>query len=102
MIRKVNIKEFSPKTDDVIWDVRDAKAYKTAHLEGAINHPIETLTADLLASVADPVYVLCGGGSRAGKAATILDELDNARDIVVLQGGTRGAKSCGLSIISEG
>lgn len=98
MIRKINIKEFTPSEGDIIWDVRDEKAYNEAHLAGAENKPISTLTEDLLASVADPVYVLCGGGSRAGKAATLLDEMDDSRDIVILQGGTRGAKACGLPI----
>lgn len=101
MIRKINIQEFTPNADDVIWDVRDAKAYDEAHLAGAVNQPISTLTAELLASVADPVYVLCGGGSRAAKAATLLDEIDPKRDIVILQGGTRGAKACGLAIESN-
>lgn len=98
MIRKLPIKEFTPSADDTIWDVRDAKPYNEAHLKHAKNQPIDTLTAELLASAKDPVYVLCGGGSRAGKAAVILDELDSARDIVILQGGTRGAKAAGLPI----
>lgn len=99
MIRKINIKEFSPSAGDIIWDVRDAKAYHEAHLDGAENKPLDTLTPELLASVPDPVYVLCGGGSRAGKAATKLDEFDAKRDIVILQGGTRGAKACGLAVV---
>lgn len=100
MIRKVDIKTFTPNETDVIWDVRDAKAYHEAHLVGAENKPINTLSKELLASVPDPVYVLCGGGSRAAKAATLLDELDSSRDIVILQGGTRGAKAAGLPIIT--
>lgn len=101
MIREIPITEYSPNLSDTIWDVRDEKAYKQGHIEHAKNQPLETLTADLLNQTQGTVYVLCGGGTRASKAATLLEEIDNSRDIVILQGGTRGAKSVGMTIISE-
>lgn len=101
MIREILITEYSPNSSDTIWDVRDEKAYKQGHIEHAKNQPLETLTADLLNQTQGTVYVLCGGGTRASKAATLLEEIDNSRDIVILQGGTRGAKSAGMTIISE-
>lgn len=101
MIREIPITEYSPNLSDTIWDVRDEKAYKQGHIEHAKNQPLETLTADLLNQTQGTVYVLCGGGTRASKAATLLEEIDNSRDIVILQGGTRGAKSAGMMIINE-
>ncbi|MFW2176387.1 MULTISPECIES: rhodanese-like domain-containing protein [unclassified Moraxella] len=101
MIRELSITNFTPSEDDTIWDVRDEKAYKEGHIEYAKNHPLDTLTNDLLNQTDGTVYVLCGGGTRAGKSATLLDSFDDSRDIVILQGGTRGAKSAGMTIVSE-
>lgn len=101
MIREIPITDYTPNADDTIWDVRDAKAYKEGHIEHAKNQPLDTITADLLNQTQGTVYVLCGGGTRAGKSAQLLDGFDNSRDIVILQGGTRGAKSAGMTIVSE-
>ncbi len=85
-----------------IWDVRDNASYLAGHIEGAINHPInDGIDKRVLDSTEGTVYVLCGGGSKAVKASKHLDELDNSRDIVILTGGTRGAKSAGMTIVEK-
>lgn len=99
MIREIPITDFIPTAQDTIWDVRDQSAYHNAHLEHATNQPLASLTPTLLAQTTGTVYVLCGGGSKAGKAAALLDSYDPARDIVHLTGGTRGAISAGMPII---
>lgn len=101
MIREIAITDYTPNENDTIWDVRDEKAYKEGHIAHAKNQPLDTLTAELLANTDGTIYVLCGGGTRAGKSATLLDSFDSSRDIVILQGGTRGAKSAGMEIVSE-
>lgn len=101
MIRYLNITDYMPSENDTIWDVRDAPAYNEGHIEYAKNQPLSTLTADLLNQTQGTIYVLCGGGTRAGKSATLLDSFDNSRDIVILQGGTRGAKTAGMKIVSK-
>lgn len=84
-----------------IWDVRDHPDYVKGHLEGAVNRPVnQGFEAAMLTSIEAPVYLLCGGGSKAPRAAKALQELDNALEIVILTGGTRLAKSAGLSIIT--
>lgn len=100
MISKLAITEFTANATDTIWDVRDAKAYAEGHIEHATNQPLASLTAELLASVPDPVYVLCGGGSKAGRAADTLQGFDGSRNIVILTGGTRGAKAVGMCIVT--
>lgn len=100
MIREQTISEFTPTADSTIWDVRDSKAYQEGHLEHAIHRPLESLTADLLAETQGTVYVLCGGGTRAAKAAEQLNSFDDSRDIVILTGGTRGAKAAGMTIVT--
>ena len=44
------------------------------------------------------IYILCGGGSKAPRAAEKLESLDGSRDYVVLMGGTRAARDAGLPL----
>ncbi|RYY80206.1 MAG: rhodanese-like domain-containing protein [Moraxellaceae bacterium] len=100
MIRKLEITTFDFPEDAVIWDVRDAKAFAEGHVKGAVNQPIHDLSADQLSQIdaAQPIYVLCGGGSKAPRAAELLHSFDESRDIVVLMGGTRAAKAAGMAL----
>ena len=83
-----------------IWDVRDNSAYLEGHLEGAVNRPVEAgFAADMLATVTGPLYVLCGGGSKAPRAAALINELNPELEVVILTGGTRQAKTEGLTIV---
>lgn len=102
MIRKLDITTFDFPQGAVIWDVRDEKSFQEGHIQGAINHPIASLGQAQLDSVpADQtIYVLCGGGSKAPRAAEMLHHLDANREVVVLMGGTRAAKAAGLAIVS--
>ncbi|WP_130804274.1 rhodanese-like domain-containing protein [Acinetobacter ihumii] len=100
MIRKQEITTFEFPENAIIWDVRDAKSYAEGHVKGAINQPIHDLNADSLTQVAadQPIYILCGGGSKAPRAAELLDGLDTEREYVILMGGTRAAKDAGLPL----
>lgn len=100
MIRKLEITTFDFPDNAVIWDVRDAKAFAEGHVKGAVNQPINDLSADQLSQIdaGQPIYVLCGGGSKAPRAAELLHSFDENRDIVVLMGGTRAAKAAGMQL----
>lgn len=100
MIRKLEITTFDFPEDAIIWDVRDAKAFAEGHVKGAVNQPIGDLSADQLSQIeaGQPIYVLCGGGSKAPRAAELLHSFDESRDIVVLMGGTRAAKAAGMAL----
>ncbi|WP_151777972.1 rhodanese-like domain-containing protein [Acinetobacter brisouii] len=100
MIRKQEITTFEFPDNAVIWDVRDAAAYAEGHLKGAINQPINDLDINVLTQVNtdQPIYILCGGGSKASRAAEKLEDFDSSREYVVLMGGTRAAKEAGLPI----
>ena len=101
MIRELAITDFSATANDTVWDVRDSKAFAQGHIESAKNQPLDTLTAELLATTDGTVYVLCGGGSKAAKAVALLNEIDPKRNIVHLTGGTRAAKAAGMTIVSD-
>ncbi|MBJ9986774.1 rhodanese-like domain-containing protein [Acinetobacter sp. S40] len=100
MIRKQEITTFEFPENAIIWDVRDAKSYAEGHVKGAINQPINDLKTDSLTQVAadQPIYILCGGGSKAPRAAELLDGFDAEREYVILMGGTRAAKDAGLPL----
>ena len=100
MIKELAVTAFSPSELHTIWDVRDAKAYAEAHLQYAKNQPLETINDQLLATipVAKPIYVLCGGGTKAGRAAALIESLDSQREVIILTGSTRAAKAAGMVI----
>ena len=100
MIRKQEITTFEFPEGAVIWDVRDASAYAETHVKGASNQPITALSAESLTQVTadQPIYILCGGGSKAPRAAELLEGFDSSREYVVLMGGTRAARDAGLAL----
>ena len=100
MIRKQEITTFEFPEGAIIWDVRDSNAYAEGHVKGAVNQPINGLTADSLTQVAadQPIYMLCGGGSKDLRAAEKLEAFDQAREYVILVGGTRAARDAGLPL----
>lgn len=51
MIRKQEITTFEFPEGAVIWDVRDSNAFAEAHIKGAVNQPINDLSADSLTQV---------------------------------------------------
>lgn len=101
MIRKQEITTFEFPENAIIWDVRDAKAYAEAHVKGAVNQPITDLSVQSLAQVTtdQPIYILCGGGSKAPRAAELLESFDNQREYVILMGGTRAARDAGIALV---
>lgn len=108
MIRELPVTELAKELADKnvsledanIWDVRDESAYIEGHISGASNQPINAgIDKQALDNAQGTVYVLCGGGSKAPRAANTLEDLDSSRDIVILTGGTRGAKSAGMDIV---
>jgi rhodanese-related sulfurtransferase len=100
MIRKQEITTFEFPEDAIIWDVRDPSAYAEAHVKGAVNQPITDLSVESLTQVStdQPIYILCGGGSKAPRAAELLEGFDSVREYVVLMGGTRAAQAAGLPL----
>ncbi len=100
MIRKQEITTFDFPENAIIWDVRETSAFNEAHLKGAVNQPITLLSEQVLSQVpADqPIYILCGGGSKAPRAAELLESFDKQREYVILMGGTRAARDAGLPL----
>lgn len=101
MINSIAITDFQPQTNDIIWDVRDAKAYAEGHWQPAQHQALESISLATLQTLPSEqtIYVLCGGGTKAGRAAQLIEELDKQRQVVILTGGTRAAKAAGLPMV---
>lgn len=101
MIKTLDIANFSPNADIVIWDVRDTDSFKGGHIAHAANVPLDAITAELLNQTVGDIYILCGGGTKAVKACEFLEKLNPNRTYVHLTGGTRGAKALGWTLITD-
>ena len=86
-------------------DVRDADAFAGGHVQGAVNRPIDTLDPAAIAAEAaafygeagGPVLTLCGGGTRAGKAAVLLR--DAGVEAQSVAGGTKSCRAAGMDVV---
>ena len=99
-MKKLPITEFDLNQAAIVWDVRDAQAYAEGHVQAAQNRPLDQITLEQVAAVPldQPIYVLCGGGTKAVRAAALIASLEPARRVVELKGGTRAAKAAGMVI----
>ena len=89
------------REDALVLDVRETTAFAGGHLLGAKNMPLASIEAragELDKHKAKPVIVVCGDGSRASKAATILREKGFA-NVVNLSGGFAAWQQAGLPVV---
>jgi rhodanese-related sulfurtransferase len=83
-----------------VIDVRTPAEYKSAHVVGAMLHPLDRLDAAAYCQntgTDKPVYILCQSGKRASIAAEQLSAAGHTQAIVV-EGGTLAAIDAGLDI----
>lgn len=59
-----------------IIDVRNADQYEKGHAPGSINIPLPEMESrlDEIRKMKDPIVVVCGGGTRNGKAHELLKQ----------------------------
>jgi rhodanese-related sulfurtransferase len=91
------VQEMLNRGEAVLIDVRDAGPFTEAHPHGATNVPIDQL-ADRAAELPDDVTVVvsCGGGTRGGRGATILNDL--GIEAKTMATGLRGWRAAGLPV----
>jgi len=86
------------KSGDLLIDVRTPAEFRSEHVAGAENLPLDKLNTEAFCQQHgkdSPVYILCHSGTRSGKAA---DRLATAghENIVVVEGGTAAAIEAGV------
>lgn len=73
----------------VVIDVREPDEWNAGHVPGAIHIPLGQVVARVGEVTRDePVYVVCGTGSRSGKAAQFYRS--QGIDAINVNGGTKG------------
>lgn len=83
-------------------DVRSPAEFRTQHIAGARNVPLDQLAPETLATQlrqeglqrGDELFLLCQGGQRARRAAEQLQHL--LPGVQVIDGGTQACVACGL------
>lgn len=82
----------------IILDVRSVEEYRSGHIPGARNVPIDQLEGQLASlgiAKSDEVVVHCEGGVRAAKAEALLTAA-GYQHVVDLQGHMKGWRDSGL------
>lgn len=88
------------RADVRLLDVRTPGEYESAHIPGAYNVPLDTLgehAAELRATVAEPVVLICQSGNRARRAEDALREC-SMLNVHVLEGGMAGWLAAGQPV----
>ncbi len=85
----------------LVVDVRPTAEFAAGHLPNARNIPADDVSkrAGELPT-GKPVIVVCGSGSRAGKAATAL-RAAGRQDVFCLEGGIAGWQQAGLPLVKK-
>ena len=84
----------------LVLDVRSAEEFKSGHIPGAVNIPIDELPSrlgELKVAKGDEVVVHCERGPRAAKAEALLVQ-SGYTDVVDLSGHMKGWRDAGLPV----
>ncbi len=82
------------RAGDTVIDVRTPDEYAGGHIAGALNIPIDMLTAAALPD--GQLITTCSAGGRGGRAAHLLDAA--GRSAFSVAGGTKAWQAAGLPI----
>jgi rhodanese-related sulfurtransferase len=88
------------RADVRLLDVRTPGEYETVHITGAYNVPLDTLgehSAEIRATVAEPVVLVCQSGARARRAEEAL-KAAGMPNLHVLEGGVNGWVAAGKPV----
>lgn len=88
----------------LILDVRSPGEFETAHIDGAINLPVDQLDPhlrDIVAADCGTLVLVCQSGARAERAADKLTS-EGGSDLVLLAGGMNAWQSAGAPVERSG
>ncbi len=97
-VREVDVEQFATqrREDMSVLDVRSAEEFAAGHVPGAVNVPLEQVTADPGRYAGRELYVVCQSGGRSLKAAEALNAA--GATAVSVSGGTGGWTSSGRPV----
>lgn len=88
----------------LVLDVRSPGEFETAHIEGAVNIPVDRLDPhlrDIVAGAGGTLVLVCQSGGRAEQAASKLTR-EGKRDLLLLAGGMNAWQSAGAPVQRTG
>lgn len=77
------------ETNTLVLDVRSPGEFETAHIDGAVNIPVDRLDPhlrEIVSNAGGTMVLVCQSGGRAEQAATKLSR-EGKQDLVLLEGG---------------
>ncbi len=71
------VEEFKRTKGAVLLDVRTAEEYRSGHIEGSTNLPLDSITTapDIVKDKDTPLFVHCLSGGRSGQAVSYLQRV---------------------------
>lgn len=88
----------------LVLDVRSPGEFETAHIDGAVNIPVDRLDPhlrDIVVGAGGTLVLVCQSGGRAEQAATKLSK-EGKDDLVLLAGGMNAWQSSGAPVETTG
>lgn len=88
------------ESNTLVLDVRSPGEFETAHIDGAINIPVDRLDPhlrEIVHNAGGTMVLVCQSGGRAEQAATKLSK-HGKQDLVLLQGGMNAWQQAGAPV----
>lgn len=88
----------------LVLDVRSPGEFQGAHIDGAVNLPVDQLNPhlrDIVSGAGGTLVLVCQSGGRAEQAATKLSR-EGKQDLVLLAGGMNAWQSAGAPVERSG
>lgn len=88
------------ESNTLVLDVRSPGEFETAHIDGAINIPVDRLDPhlrEIVSNAGGTMVLVCQSGGRAEQAATKLSQ-HGKQDLVLLEGGMNAWQQSGAPV----
>ena len=88
------------ESNTLVLDVRSPGEFETAHIDGAVNIPVDRLDPhlrEIVHNAGGTMVLVCQSGGRAEQAATTLSR-EGKQDLVLLQGGMNAWQQAGAPV----
>ncbi|MGA9749047.1 MAG: rhodanese-like domain-containing protein [Nocardioides sp.] len=88
------------ESNTLVLDVRSPGEFETAHIDGAVNIPVDRLDPhlrEIVSNAGGTMVLVCQSGGRAEQAATKLSR-EGKQDLVLLNGGMNAWQESGAPV----
>ena len=99
-MKEYSVHEVDQQKHAIIIDVRTAGEYRTAHIKGSFNVPLNELAEHIstLKTYSEPIIVVCRTSNRSSIAANALHEM-GLDDVGIMRGGIHSWERAGYTVV---